>query len=468
MIAKIKALFAPRDLTTGSPMTGIAMFAIPLLIGNLAQQMYNTVDAIVVGNYVGDAALGAVGLGGIVLNLILVLFMGISTGASIVVSQYFGAKDRERLSHAVGTTIVLTVISGVAMSIIGAFLMRPLLMLLGTPDEMLELANQYLVIIMIGLTGSGLYNILSGVMRGMGDSVSPLVYLLVACGLNIVLDLLFVVAFGMSTDGVAWATIIAQAISAVLCIRRLYQMKDTLDLNRETLRMEPAITARVVRLGVPAGLTQMIFSLSALLVQSLTNSLGAYVVTATTAIMRVDGFAMMPNFTFGIAATTFTGQNVGAKRLDRVKQGAKDTLVLALATATVLVLGILIFGRGLMRVFTQTPEIVELGVGMMRLLATGYIAFAVTQTLQGVMRGAGDTVVPMWISIVTTVGLRMPIAYLWAHFSRSEAYPAGHPACLFGSLLIAWLVACALSVLFYIRGKWRKRLADILNTEGSL
>ena len=306
MLKKLQALFAPRDLTVGNTMSGIVMFAIPLLIGNLAQQLYNTVDAIVVGQYVGDAALGAVGLAGPVINLILVLFMGISSGATIVVSQYFGAKDRKELSNAVGTTIMLTVISGLVMSVIGALLARPLLILLDTPADMLDMASNYLIIIMIGLVGSGLYNIMSGVMRGMGDSVSPLLYLLVACGLNIVLDLLFVVAFGMTTDGVAWATIIAQAISAFLCVRRLYRMKENIDLNRSTLRVSRHIMKRVVRLGVPSGLTQMIFSLSSILVQSLTNSLGGSIVTANTMVMRIDGFAMMPNFTFGIAAPSYS------------------------------------------------------------------------------------------------------------------------------------------------------------------
>ncbi len=465
MLKKIQALFAPRDLTVGNPMTGIAMFAVPLLIGNLAQQMYNTVDAIVVGQYVGDAALGAVGLGGAVLNLILVLFMGISTGATIVVSQYFGAKDRERLSCAVGTTIMLTVISGIFMSVVGMLLSRPLLRLLGTSDNMIGLATDYLVIIMLGLIGNGLYNILSGVMRGLGDSTSPLIYLLVACGLNIVLDLLFVAVFDMSTAGVAWATIIAQAVSAVLCVIRLWRMKELLDLNRSTLRIDKPIMQRVVKLGVPAGLTQMIFALSNILVQSLTTSLGDNVVTATTAIMRVDGFAMMPNFTFGIAATTFTGQNVGARRLDRVKRGAIDTLILGLGTSTVLVIGILLFGRNLMQVFTSTPEIVEMGVGMMRLLAVGYIAFSVTQVLQGVMRGAGETVVPMWMSVITTVVVRMPLAYLWAHFTKSPEWPNGDPVCLYGSLLTAWIVGCLLSIVFYFKGKWRKRLEESLTDD---
>ncbi len=469
MLKKLQALFAPRDLTVGSTMNGIIMFAIPLLIGNIAQQLYNTVDAIVVGQYVGDAALGAVGLAGPIINLILVLFMGISTGATIVVSQYFGAKDRENLSKAVGTTITLTAISGIVMGAMGMLLSRPLLELLDTPAEMMDMAADYLMIIMLGLVGSGLYNILSGVMRGMGDSISPLLYLIVACVLNIFLDLLFVVSFGMTTDGVAWATIIAQAISAFLCIRRLCRMKDVIDINRSTLRVDKQITNRVVRLGVPSGLTQMIFSLSSILVQSLTNSLGAAIVTANTVVMRIDGFAMMPNFTFGVAATTFAGQNIGARKLDRVHKGAKETLLLALGTAIVMVSAILIFGKNLLYIFTQTPEVIRLGLSMLQTLAIGYIAFAATQVLQGIMRGAGETVIPMWISIITTVVVRMPIAYLWAYLSRSPEFPNGDPFCLYGSLLIAWLMGCAISVFVYVRGGWKKRLMwnEEKSTEGS-
>ena len=458
MLKKLQALFAPRDLTVGNTMSGIVMFAIPLLIGNLAQQLYNTVDAIVVGQYVGDAALGAVGLAGPIINLILVLFMGISSGATIVVSQYFGAKDRENLSKAVGTTITLTVISGIVMSIVGALLARPLLVLLDTPETMLDMAADYLIIIMIGLVGSGLYNIMSGVMRGMGDSVSPLIYLLVACGLNVALDLMFVIVFGMTTDGVAWATIIAQGISAFLCVRRLWKMKETIDLNRSTLRVASHIMKRIVRLGVPSGLTQMIFSLSSILVQSLTNSLGANIVTANTMVMRIDGFAMMPNFTFGVAATTFAGQNIGARKIERVFKGAKELLLVALGTAVVLVGAILLFGKNLLYIFTQTPEIITLGQTMLRTLAVGYIAFAASQVLQGIMRGAGETVIPMWISIITTVIIRMPLAYIWSFLSRSAEFPNGDPMCLYGSLLICWLCGCGLSVFFYFRGKWRKRM----------
>lgn len=459
----IKRLFAPRDMTVGSPAQNILVFAIPLLIGNFAQQLYNTVDAIVVGHYISDAALGAVGSTGPMLNLMLVLFMGISTGASIVVSQYFGAKNREALSRSVGSAIVLTFWGGLAITVLGAVFTRPLLAQLGTPAEMLDMATDYLGIICLGITASAYYNILGGILRGLGDSVSPLLYLLLAAGLNIVLDILSVTVLGMKTDGVALATIISQGVSAALCYRKLRRMTEVLDLGRQTLRLDKPSARRIIGLGLPAGVSHMVFSLSSVLVQSLTNSLGPNVVTAATAIMRVDGFAMLPNFTFAIAASTFTGQNVGARRMDRVRQGVKATLTIGLCTATFLTLCILLFGGALMRVFTQTQEIVELGVAMMRVLAVGYIAFCCTQVLMGVMRGAGETVRPMWISLITTVVIRMPVAYLWAYLTRSPQYPNGDPVCLFGSLLLAWIVGCLMTVWVYRRGAWKRKYEAALD-----
>ena len=465
--SRLKTFFAPRDMTRGKPITEIIMFSIPLLLGNFAQQLYNTVDAIVVGNYIGDSALGAVGLTFPVLNLMLALFMGVSTGASIVVSQYFGAKNRELLSRAVGTLIVVTFWVGVITMAAGMLISRPLLVLLGTPPEMLDMAAAYLMIIFAGMLGCAYYNILGGILRGLGDSVSPLLYLLLATVLNIGLDILFVAAFHMTTDGVAWATIIAQSISALFCYRRLTRMTDVLHVSRKTLKLDRDIALRTLKLGMPAGLTQAIFSLQAVVVQSLMNTLGAAVVTAGTAVMRVDGFAMMPNFTFGIAATTFGGQNFGAKRLDRVHQGAKDALVLAICCSTVLTVTILLFGRQLMGVFTDTELVVELGVRMLRILAVGYVAFSVTQTLSGIMRGLNETMIPMWISIVVTIIIRLPLAYLIAWATRSAAWPNGDPSCLYWSLLIAWVSGAIMTTWFYVRGKWRKR-AEAYLTEDAL
>ena len=444
-------------MTRGKPMTELILFSIPLILGNFAQQLYSAVDAVVVGRYIGDSALGAVGLTFPILNLMLALVIGISTGAGIVVSQYFGAKDHALLSRAVGTIIVVTFWGGLITTVVGMAISRPLLIVLGTPADMLDMATAYLVIIFAGFVGCAYYNIFSGILRGLGDSVSPLLYLLLATGLNIGLDILFVAGFHRTTDGVAWATVLAQSISAVFCYLRLSRMRDILTLHRGTLKLDRAIAARTLRLGMPTGLAQMVFSMQAVLVQSLMNSLGAAVVTAGTAVMRVDGFAMMPNFTFGIAATTFSGQNLGARRLDRVRQGTRDCLMLALGCATVLTGCILLFGRQLMGVFTETDAVVDLGARMLRILAPGYIAFGATQTLSGVMRGMNETVLPMWVSIIVTVCIRLPLAYALAWFTRSAIWPNGDPASLYVSLLAAWLAGLAITTLFYKKGKWRKR-----------
>ena len=453
---KLKKMFGAQDMTVGKPLSNLAAFSIPLLIGNLAQQMYNTVDSIVVGQYCGDSALAAVGASGPILNLLLLLFMGISTGAGILVAQYFGAHKEKELNTAVGTCLSLTLISGVIIMLIGPFIVEPLMTLLDTPPDVYDMAIDYLTIIVLGILGTGYYNIVSGILRGLGDSVSPLIFLIVACVLNIFLDLLFVIEFEMAAAGVALATIIAQAISAVLCIWKLARTPG-IKISLKTLLPEKNMSMKIVRLGLPSGLTQAIFSMAAIVVQALTNSFGTSVIACSIVVMRVDGFAMMPNFTFGMAMTTFVGQNVGAGRLDRVREGVRVGLRAGLAISAVLVAAILLFGENLMRMFTNTEEVVRLGVHMMHILAVGYIAMAVTQSLSGVMRGAGDTLTPMWISIITTIIIRMPLAYGIAYLTRSEALPNGTPDSLFISLLISWVSGAVLTSLAYRRGAWKKK-----------
>ena len=326
---KLQSWFGVQDMTVGRPMDSLVKFSIPLLVGNLAQQLYNTVDSIVVGRYIGDTALAAVGTAGPILNLLLVLFMGISTGASILSAQFFGAQDRKTLSHVVGASILLTLVSGLSMSIIGYFASPWLMSLVRPPEDVFAGAVVYLQIIFIGILGGAAYNILAGVLRGLGDSLMPLLSLLIASLLNIVLDILFVSRFRMGVAGVAWATILAQAVAGLMCLVRLCRMRQVVDVNRETLRPDWPIIGRLCSLGVPAGITQAIFSLSAIIVQGLTNSMGTAVIAASVAVMRVDGFAMMPNFTFGTAATTFVGQNIGARKVDRIHQGTRDLLMLA-------------------------------------------------------------------------------------------------------------------------------------------
>ena len=462
-MSRVKHFFGVQDMTTGKPMTKLIQFSLPLLIGNLAQQLYNTVDSIVVGKYIGDTALAAVGTAGPILNLLLVLLIGVATGASIMASQYFGAKDREGLSRVVGSTLVLTALSGLVMTVLGVLASPLLIGLIAPPSDVAAGAVTYLKIIFLGMLGASAYNILSGVLRGIGDSFWPLIYLVIACLLNIVLDILFVAKFNMGIAGVAWATIIAQAISGALCLIRLVGMKHLIDVNRRTLVPDRPITRRLCLLGLPAGITQALFSMSAIVVQGLTNSLGTAVIAANVAVMRVDGFAMMPNFTFGTASTTYVGQNIGARRVDRARQGVKDLLKLALATSGVLVACILLFGHGLIGLFTETEDVITIGIRGLRWLSLGYIAFAVSQVLQGAMRGAGETMIPMWISIITTIGIRLPLAYLLAALTRSETWPNGSPDALFASLLISWLLGMIMTVIAHRKGAWRRRLPKDLN-----
>ncbi len=453
----LRKMFGTQDMTVGKPLSNLASFSIPLLIGNFAQQMYNTVDSIVVGKYVGDNALAAVGASGPILNLLILLFVGISTGAGIMVAQYYGAKKKEELSKTVGSCMTLILVSSAIVMLVGPLIARPLITLLGTPDTVADMAVSYLVIIFLGILGGGAYNIISGILRGMGDSFYPLVFLVVACLLNIALDLLFVCKFRMGVPGVAWATIIAQMVSGALCVIRLVRMKDTVQITRKSLIPDRLLTGEIVRLGLPSGLTQAVFSMASIVVQRLTNSFGEMIMAVSVVVMRVDGFAMLPNFTFGIALTTFVGQNVGAGRMDRVHEGVRSGLRAGLAIAAALVAMILLGGRPLMGLFTQTQAVVDTSMHMMKILAVGYIAMAITQSLSGVMRGAGDTVTPMWISLVTTVVIRMPLAYLIAYLTRSEAQPNGTPDALFISLLIAWISGAVITSIFYKRGKWKKK-----------
>ena len=453
----VKKLFAPVDMTIGRPWEKILLFTIPMLLGNIAQQLYNTVDSVVVVKYVGDNALAAVGSAGPILNLLIVLFVGISMGASIMVSQYFGARDRKGLSHTIGNCIVLTIIASVFVMVVGMLAARPLLELLNTPESIIDWCTSYLKILFISAAGLAFYNILSGVLRGLGDSVSALIYLVVASVLNIGLDLVFVAKFGLGVDGVAYATAIAQTVSAVMCARKLYSMKELFDMKSEYIRWNQKYAMGIIRLGIPSGITQAIMSMSMIAVQSLTNSFGEMFIAANVVVMRVDGFAMLPNFSFGTAMTTYAGQNVGAKQQDRVSQGAKQGTILALSFSAVITGVILLFGKHLMGIFTNTSELVELSMNMMCILAAGYIAMAVLQSLSGVMRGAGDTMTPMWISIVQTVCLRVPLAYLMCYMTRSTEYPNGRQECIFISLLTAWLLATAITCIFYMKGNWKNK-----------
>ena len=336
-------------------------------------------------------------------------------------------------------------------------MVRPALVMLNTPEELIDGCAAYLLILVWGIAGLAYYNILCGVLRGVGDALSALVYLLIATVINIVLDVWFVAGLNMGVAGVALATVIAQLISAVLCMFKLRKMTDLFDIKLRYLKPDWKNIKSMIWLGLPSGLTRAIFSMAMVVVQSLTNSFGVMIIAANVIIMKVDGFAMMPNFSFGTALTTYAGQNVGAKQYDRVKQGAVQGTLIAVCTSVVITGLILLFGPHLMGLFTPTRELAQLSADMMKILAVGYIAMAVTQSLSGIMRGAGDTVTPMLVSLLTTVVVRVPLAYGLAYLTRTEELPQGRYESLWISLLASWVLGAAITFVFYKLGRWKKK-----------
>ena len=453
---KLKELFSAKDMTLGSPWKRILEFSIPMLLGNFAQQLYNTADTIIVGTAKGDLALSAVGSSMPILNLLLALFVGIATGAGIVVSQRFGAKDREGLSMAIGNCITLSAIASVVIMIVGPLISWPLLNLLSTPTSIIGWCAEYLNIYFIGIAGFFFYNMLSGILRGLGDSVTALIFLLVSAALNVGLDLLFVDKMGVA--GVALATVIAQAISAVLCYLKLRSMRDVFDLHRVFLKLKKDVAGRILKLGLPSGITQAIMASAGMVVMNLTNQMGEIVVACNVIVMRVDGFAMLPNMTFGQAMSVYTGQNVGAEKFDRVHKGVKQGTVIGLIFSSVITAVLLLFGKYLFDIFTDTQYLIDLATGMMQLMAVGYICISVTQVLGGVMRGAGDTTTPMWVSMISTIALRVPLAYGLAYLTQTPEFPHGQPIALFGSLAISWVLGMVITIITFSVGKWKKKM----------
>lgn len=456
MTGKLRELFKPVDMTVGKPWKDILIFMVPMLLGNIVQQLYNTVDSVIVGKYIGDNALAAVGNAGSVVNLLIVLFVGISMGASIVVAQYMGAQNEEALTSAIGNCLILTAMSVAMVMAMALLFTRPLIRLMNTPESIMDWCESYLLIMLVGSAGMAYYNILSGVLRGLGDSVSALVYLLVACGLNIVLDLLFVAKFHMGVAGAAWATVAAQTISGLLCIRKLTRMHEFFRLTGKHIKWNTKYAAEIIRMGVPSGLTQVILSMSLLAVQSLTNSFGETVIAANVIVARVDGFALLPGLSFGTAMTTYAGQNAGAGDYKRVEKGAAQGSILSMGVSLVLTAFLLLFGRDVIHIFTDTRELIRLSYRFMCILGTGYILFAVIQCLCGIMRGAGDPMATMWISVAATFLIRLPLAYFFVEVTKSSQYPMGQPESLYLSQLLAWVAGLGITIFLYKKGKWRK------------
>ncbi|MDR3210105.1 MAG: MATE family efflux transporter [Oscillospiraceae bacterium] len=472
MLTKFKSLFGAQDMTRGNPLPVMLKFLLPLLIGNIAQLLYSTADSIIVGKMLGANALFSVGASMPIQNLFFVFFMTVGSGVQVCVSQYYGAKDKERLSANVGTAILLALIATLTISAVGMPLARPILRATKVDASVFGWSHDYLLIMFAGAVGVGFYNILSGILRGMGNATFPLFVLLGTTVLNIGLDLLFVGPLQMEVAGAALATVISQTLSALVCLIRLAHMKDIVEITRKTLRIRADMVRQILRIGLPAGIMQGILSMSYVFVQGLINSVvvvnAAGMASMTifgacnTAVTRVDAFANLPNQAFSMVGSTYAGQNIGAGRLDRVKKGFKIMLGVSLCTSAVLFGLIYLFGGNLMRMFIDMSQpdarqIIELGIHVQRIMIWCYLIMAVMQPANGVLRGAGDTLPVMWITIVCTVFMRVPMAYAMVTLSKSALYPSGNPDGIFWSMVICFTIAAAACLTYYLTGRWKKK-----------
>ena len=447
---RFKQLLSSIDMTEGTPWKKLTLFTLPLLVGNLFQQLFSTADAIMLGNFVGDHALAAVGSSMPLFFLIMVLMMGIAMGAGVMASQYFGAQRREELSRTVGTCITLTAMLGLIMMTVGPLLTRPLLAFLNTPPEILDDSAMYMNILLWGVLGMGYFNILSGVLRALGDAFSPLLYLAIASLLNIAFNFFFIGILEWGVMGAAVGTVIAQALTSLLCLRRLMQMRDVFDMGLIYLRPKRQYMTQLLKLGVPSGGAQAMFALAMMVVQPLANSFGPLFLASNVIVMRIDGFIMMPIFSFGNAMTVYAGQNIGAGKLERVGLGTKQCSLLGLVVTFTMAIVVLLFGRQIAGLFTSTEEVVAMSVRFIRILIPGFFAFTVNSVLWGAIRGAGDAITPLWGAIINTVVIRVPAAFLFVHLM-------GRPEALMYSLVVAWSFNCVLAAIAYRIGKWRTK-----------
>lgn len=444
------------DMTRGSPTKLMVSFSLPLLAGNVFQQLYNMVDSIVVGNYVGSSALTAVGTGFPVIFLMASLFIGFAMGATVMIAQYIGAGDQDSAARTVDTLYSTLLLLILPLSLLGVVLTAPLLTVIRVPPEAFEQAKIYCIVIFAGGVGSLGYNVNAGIMQGLGDSRTPLLFLAVACVMNIVLDLVFVLVFRLGVFGVALATVIAQICSWLFGIFYINWKYPFLHIRFFQMKLDRVLLRQIVRLGVPSAIQQCQFSVAILIMQALINGFGNEFAAGFSAANKIDSFAFMPIQSFSTAATTYVGQNMGAGKLDRVKQGTRSALILSTVVCLAMTAVVVPFRRPLLMLFNREPAVVAAGEAYLLRVLTPMFVLAIMFILSSVLRGAGATMVAMAASVVSQWGARVPAAYLLAYFFGPEE--------LYWSYLIGWLLGLAICVVAYARGRWKDKCV-VVRTE---
>ncbi len=443
------------DLIEGGIVQSMLVFAIPLLIGNLFQQLYNTADSYVVGNFVDTNALAAVGASASVINMLVGFFMGLSAGAGVVISQSFGAKKKEELSQAVHSALWLTGVLSILFTVVGISVTRPLLKAIGVPEEVLPHSTLYLTIYFAGITFALFYNMGAGILRAVGDSRNPLIYLAVASITNIILDFVLVCGAKLGVAGVALGTLIAQAFSSFLVMRQLVCAKEDYRVEWRKIRFHKAVVKRIVEIGFPAALQQSITAFSNVIVQSYINSFGAAAIAGYSTTIRIDGFLQLVLQSFNMTITTFVGQNIGARRSNRVKKGIFSAWLMC---SSVILVGCFVMnlkGKDLVRFFTSDEAVIANGGAMLHLFSYAYISLPVVQILSGALRGVGKSSIPMYFMLASFVVLRQ--IYLAISVPRTHnlmVVMAGWP--------ITWVICAIGMAIYFFKVDWLKSAEEKL------
>ncbi len=432
-----------KDMTSGSIVKQILFFSLPLMFGNIFQMLYNTVDSIVVGNYVSTQALAAVGSTNMIINMLVFFFNGFSVGAGVIISRFFGAKENERLHKAIETTMTATFIFCVILTIVGILGVKPMLRFMATPEDVLEDATTYLTIFFMGFSGLLIYNMGSGILRAVGDTIRPLYFLILTSIMNIVLDLVFVKGLHFGIEGVAYATIISQFVSAFLILRLLIRTHDIYRLSLKDLGIDKEIVKLIFIVGLPAGIQQVITAFSNVFVQSYINYFGSACMAGWSSYNKLDSFIMLPMQSMAMAATTFVSQNIGAGKVKRAEEGTRTAVIMSLVTTGFIALMLYIFARPAIRMFSAEEAVIEFGALFIHTNVFFLMFNCINHTLAASLRGRGDSKGPMIIMLSTFVALRQIYLFTITH------YVANTPKLVGFGYPVGWMSCCVVEVTYY-------------------
>ena len=434
-------------MTKGSAWKLIVQFAVPVFLSQVFQQLYNTADALIVGRFLGDEALAAVSASGPLIFLLISFFTGLSMGAGVTISRYFGAGDYDRVSRAIHTDVMLGLISGVILTVVGVWLTPMFLRWMGTAPEVLPDAIAYFRYYFIGVLAVVMYNMCKSIMNALGDSKRPLYYLIISSLTNIVLDLLFIGAFHWGVWAAAVATTISQAVSMILCMIHLMKKGTIYQLELKKLRIDREMLGQIIRYGLPSGVQNSVIGFANVIVQSNINSFGKVAMAAYGAYSKLEGFAFLPITSFTMALTTYTGQNLGAMQYDRAKKGARFGILVSITLAELIGVGMYVFAPQLISIFTPTPEVIALGTQQARTIALFYCLLAYSHAVASVCRGAGKAFVPMTIMLATWCALRIVYITAVMHIVHEIQY-------IYWAYPLTWSVSSVIYFIYYHRSDW--------------